>query len=99
MVTHSTLHNFVMRRYKHILFLHFRWLDKLGIAALTNNTRVFRQEFIGAHDSLLNATEYPLPVSLIYLGGGGVQTKKGEVERKFQLDSKINCTLFIQFVA
>ena len=40
-----------------------RWLDKLGIAALTNHTRVFRQAFVGGHYSLLDSDQNPLPVS------------------------------------
>ena len=45
------------------LNLFHRWLDKLGIAALTNHTRVFRQSFIGGHYSLLDSDQNPLPVS------------------------------------
>ena len=47
---------------KQIYLLH-RWLDKLGIAALTNHTRVFRQAFVGGHYSLLDSDQNPLPVS------------------------------------
>ena len=46
-----------------LLNLFHRWLDKLGIAALTNHTRVFRQAFVGGHYSLLDSDQNPLPVS------------------------------------
>ena len=46
-----------------LLSLFHRWLDKLGIAALTNHTRVFRQAFVGGHYSLLDSDQNPLPVS------------------------------------
>ena len=47
---------------KRIYLLH-RWLDKLGIAALTNHTRVCRQTFVGGAYGLLDSDQYPLPVS------------------------------------
>ena len=47
-------------------FFHYRWLDKLGIAALTPLARVFRQTFIGGYYSLLDNNQYPLPVSLVH---------------------------------
>ena len=46
-----------------LLNLFHRWLDKLGIAALTNHTRVFRQAFVGGRYSLLDSDQNPLPVS------------------------------------
>ena len=67
-----------MDQFLTLLSLFHRWLDKLGIAALTNHTRVFRQSFIGGHYSLLDSKQYPLPVSansrrvcVCVCGGGG----------------------------
>ena len=55
----------ILLTYTHLtlLSLFHRWLDKLGIAALTNHTRVFRQAFVGGHYSLLDSDQNPLPVS------------------------------------
>ncbi|XP_064386815.1 heparanase-like [Halichondria panicea] len=39
----------------------FMWLDKLGVAALTNTSRVFRQDYIGGSYSLLDSSFNPLP--------------------------------------
>ena len=38
-----------------LLSLFHRLLDKLGVAALTNHTRVFRQAFVEEHYSLLDS--------------------------------------------
>lgn len=39
-----------------------RWLDKLGLAAIINQTRVFRQAFIAREYGLLDTNSIPLPV-------------------------------------
>ena len=54
------------------IYLFRRWLDKLGIAALTNHTRVCRQTFVGGAYGLLDSDQYPLPVS----------DKRGEEKRE-----------------
>ena len=46
-----------------LIFYVKRWLDKLGIAALMNHSRVFRQSFVGVSYSLLDSGQHPLPVS------------------------------------
>ena len=50
-----------------------RWLDKLGIAARMNHSRVFRQSYIGGNYALLDKYFNPLPVRLhlldFYLNG------------------------------
>ena len=43
--------------------MYYRWLDKLGIAALVGHKRVFRQTFVGGNYALLDADQNPLPVS------------------------------------
>ena len=42
--------------------LCYRWLDKLGLAAIINHTRVMRQTFIGGSYGLLDIDGTPLPV-------------------------------------
>ena len=64
---------------KRIYLLH-RWLDKLGIAALTNHTRVCRQTFVGGAYGLLDSDQYPLPVS-DEGGEGRRRGRKGGKER------------------
>ena len=49
------------------LFYVKRWLDKLGIAAALNHTRVLRQSFVGVHYSLLDSDQKPLPVRQNYI--------------------------------
>ena len=51
--------------YRILTLITYRWLDKLGVAALTNHSRVFRQDFIGGSYSLLDAHLDPLPVSTV----------------------------------
>ena len=46
-----------------LLFYVKRWLDKLGIAALMNHSRVMRQSFVGVNYSLLDSGQRPLSVS------------------------------------
>ncbi len=48
--------------YYTLLHVVYRWLDKLGVAALTNHSRVFRQDYIGGSYSLLDSSFNPLPV-------------------------------------
>ena len=49
-----------------MLFPFFdRWLDKLGLAAIINHTRVLRQDFVGGNYALLDSNTTPLPVILI----------------------------------
>ena len=45
------------------IIFSFRWLDKLGVAAVVGHKRVFRQDFVGGNYALLNETQDPLPVS------------------------------------
>ena len=42
----------------------YRWLDKLGLAAVINHTRVLRQTFIGGNYGLLDIDRTPLPVRI-----------------------------------
>jgi len=42
-----------------------RWLDKLGIAALTHHSRVFRQSFVSGAYALLDRDQNPSPVSTV----------------------------------
>ena len=45
--------------------LNYRWLDKLGLAAIMDHKRVFRQTFDGGNYGLLDEnTLFPLPVSI-----------------------------------
>ena len=44
--------------------LCYRWLDKLGLAAIINHTRVMRQTFIGGSYGLLDIDGTPLPVCI-----------------------------------
>ena len=41
-----------------------RWMDKLGIAALMEHKRVFREDFMGDFNGLLDPNQNPTPVSL-----------------------------------
>ena len=43
-------------------FVSFRWLDKLGIAAVVGHKRVFRQDFVGGNYALVDKNQQPLPV-------------------------------------
>ena len=43
-------------------FVSFRWLDKLGIAAVVGHKRVFRQDFVGGSYALVDKNQQPLPV-------------------------------------
>ena len=43
-------------------FVSFRWLDKLGIAAVVGHKRVFRQDFVGGSYALVDKNKQPLPV-------------------------------------
>jgi len=43
--------------------MHYRWLDKLGLAALANHAKVFRQTFYGGYYSLTYEDGTPTPVS------------------------------------
>ena len=48
-----------------IINLFHRWLDKLGLAAIFNHTRVMRQDFFGYNYGLVDQDGTPLPVSLV----------------------------------
>ena len=76
-----------MNQFLTLLSLFHRWLDKLGIAALTNHTRVFRQSFIGGHYSLLDSNQYPLPVSVNSQREvvGGEEETEGEREGRVSI--------------
>ena len=52
-----------MIMHAHLVENYFRWLDKLGVAALLGHKRLFRQEFIGAAYGLLDHNQNPVPVS------------------------------------
>ena len=59
------MHNFLIRRFKQMVILFRRWLDKLGLAAIFNHTRVMRQDFAGYNYGLVEKDDgTPLPVRL-----------------------------------
>ena len=45
------------------MHVSYRWLDKLGIAAVTGHKRLFRQDLVGGNYGLLDNNQNPLPVS------------------------------------
>ena len=48
------------------MLLFCRWLDKLGLAAIFNHTRVMRQDFAGYNYGLVEKDDgNPLPVRLL----------------------------------
>lgn len=48
-----------------MVILFRRWLDKLGLAAIFNHTRVMRQDFAGYNYGLVEKDDgTPLPVRL-----------------------------------
>ena len=51
------------------IFVVSKWLDKLGLAALRNHTKVFRQSFYGGFYGLLYFDYTPTPVSYLKLCG------------------------------
>ena len=46
-----------------IILITYRWLDKLGIAAVVGHERVCRQDFVGGNYALLDSDQNLLPVS------------------------------------